>query len=336
MQGMSVTLNDIAGMVGVSTNTVSRALRGKSDIGTETRKRVRRAAELVGYRPNGASRALRCQAFHSVGILAGSVDEFYLPEQTLGTMSLALASAGYSCSLVCTSKVDPEHIAQIPLIKARLVDSLISAYVREIPPWMVEAISSTGIPVVWLHRWLEHDSLTLDEADAVDQLMNHLHECGYRSVMFVDYSTGGDGWVAPRRLRAFDMAAELLGMEGTRMAHRRVPRDERFEVTRNWLGKPNRPRAVISGSITGAIAIIQTALHLGLRVPEDLAVAAFDDGRGYYNVGVPAITCVLRPEIRFGEVAAEMAVKKARNPNVPLPSRSVKYTVAIGGSTKVM
>jgi LacI family transcriptional regulator len=328
---MSVTLSDIAKIVGVSPNTVSRALRGKNDISQETASKITKVANMTGYRPNSAGRALRYSSFRSIGVLAGGAG-FYLPQQTLGAMSQTMANKGYSCSLVCTDKFDAEHIAEIPPLKSRLVDSLIISYVNDLPPKTVDAISQAGAPVIWLNRWLDHDCLTVDEGGAVIQLMEHFAECGFEDTMYIDYTTGGGGWVNVRRLQAFDIAGERYGIKTLRFAHRVVPREDRFSVTLSWLNKPNRPRSVIVSSYTAAQAVMQTALYLGLRIPEDIAIASFDDCNICTSC-IPTLTCAMRPEHEFGVIAAEMALQKAKNPSVELPSRSVKYGLSIGGST---
>ena len=197
---------------------------------------------------------------------------------------------------------------------------------------MVEEISKVGVPSVWLNRWLEMDSLAVDEADGSVQLVRHLAECGYRKIMFVDYTTGGKGFVSPKQMQGFWSAAEEYSVEASVMANNRVPRERRYEVTRDWLSKSNRPQAVIVSSVTAAQVIVQTAIQMGLRVPQDIAICAFGDG----NVGaitIPTLTCAVRPEYEFGVAAAEMILEKAKNPSDPIASRSVKYSLAIGGST---
>ena len=329
---MSVTLRDIAGTLKVSPNTVSRALRSKSDISAEMTERVQTVARAMGYRPNVASRALKYDKFHNIGMLMGGADEFYLPQQTLGAFSKALSEKGYSCSLVCSTSVDPAHLYLSPLLKARLVDSVVIGYIQELPKQVVDDISAMDVPVVWLNRWLEHDSVVVGEADSVWQLVAHLVDCKYQRLMYIDYTGGGEGWVVQRHLQAFDAAAEKFGVQPLRMTHRRVAREERFAATRDWLSKPDRPRAVIVSSFTAAQAILETALCLGLRVPQDIAICSFDDGRRYTS-SVPSMTCAIRPEAEFGSAAAEMALAKALNRDEPVLRREVNCTLAIGGTT---
>lgn len=329
---MSTTLGDIAELVGVSQNTVSRALRKKSDISTGTAQRVQKAAKALRYKPNVASRALRYNRFHSIGMLIGGSDDFYLPQQMLGSFSQTLAEDGYTCSLVCAGKMDSECFNEIPLLRDRLVDSMVIGYTQELPTAIVEEISKMDIPVVWLNRWFDHDSVVVGEADAIDQLMAHLSECSYRRVMYVDYTTGGTDSVNHHRLRALDAAAERHKIQPLRMAHRRVLRPDRYAATRSWLSMPDRPRAVIVSELTAAQAILETALHMGLKVPEDLAICSFDNGRRW-GATIPTITCAIRPEAEFGIAAATMAMAKSLKSKEPIASQEIKYTLAIGGST---
>ena len=315
---------------------VSKVLRGgRSTVGASsaTRQRVLRAARELGYRPHAASQALRSQRFGSIGVLMGGADEFYLPQRVMGSLSRTLAARNRTCTLVCTEGFDAQSLLANPLLKSRIVDVVVIGYVYEPPLDVVQAIDELAVPSLWLNRMVETDGVYVDEAGAAGQLVHHMAGLGHQQIGYVNYSTDGrDDSLAARRLGGLAGAARDTGVQVSRVIQRSVPRGERQQATREWLLSLDRPSAFIVHSLSAAQAIMQTAVQLGLRIPDDLAIASFDNGGGC-DANIPAITCAIHPEIEFGRTAAEMALEKAASPQSPLPSRCLRYTLAIGGST---
>ena len=84
-----------------------------------------------------------------------------------------------------------------------------------------------------------------------------------------------------------------------------------------------------------AEAILQTALHMGLKIPHDLAIVAFDDGSSY-SATIPQMTVVVAPHAELGRAAAEMALQKASNPAQPQPNQLLKFKLIPGGTTPAL
>lgn len=333
---MARTITDIAKRVGVSHQVVSKVINGgRSTVGAsaETRRRILEAAEEMGYRPDAAGRALRRGSLDSVGVLMGGWESFHLPQRLMGAFSSTLAENNHTCTLVCTEAFDVEHISALPILCNRMVDALMISYAHGTPPALVERVHQMRVPAIWLNELFDHDAVMADEGGAADQLVRHLAEQGHRRIEFIDYSAGDPSvpYIADR-IRGFATAAEELGIEALQHTHRAMPRDQRFDAARRWLQRDNHPTAVVTNSLSAAQALLCTALHLGIRVPQDLAIASFDNGENYTTT-VPTITCAIRPDIEIGRAAAEMALQRASKPNDELPSRRLPFTLKCGGST---
>lgn len=332
---MGVTIVDIAKAVGVSHPVVSKVLHGgKSNVGVsaELRSRIQQVAAELGYRPHAASQALRSQRFQAIGVLMGSEGEsVYLPQATLSTLTAALASQEHICSLVCSS-LDPSHLPTNPLLRAKRLDAMIVSYAAEVSQHLRDELARLDVPIVWMHHIEPADSVGLDEQNAAEQLVEHLADVGFQRFLFVDYSTGLASPATQHRLRGIEAASQRRSLNASMMVTQHVPRAQRFEVTRHWLERRNRPRAVIANSMHTAEAILQTALHLGLKVPQDLAIAAFDDGTSH-NVAIPPMTVVVAPHAELGRAAGEMALQKAMNPQQPQANQLLKFQFIQGGTT---
>jgi len=333
---MSVTITDIARHLKVSHPVVSKVLHGGTSttgVSEPMRRKIEAAALKMGYRPHAAGQWLRGGRFNAIGVLVGASDPFFhLPSHTISALTAGLTRHDFTCTLVSVPGLGQAELMACPLIKRNQVDSLIISYADQPADEMLRALAKVPVPIVWLHHGEATNSIVLDEAGASVQLTNHLHELGHRRVLFVDYSTGLNDPASLARLRAFEQRSHELGMDPLLMGSKKVPRENRFEVTRDWLKRRNAPRAVIVNSMSAALAILQTALHLGIRVPEDLAIASFDDGL-HFNLGVPTVTAAIAPHQRLGELASELAVKLAAEPAYQQPPVRLPFELRIGGTT---
>lgn len=333
---MTTTIVDIARTVGVSHPVVSKVLHGgKSNVGVspELRRKIESVAAELGYRPHAASRALRNKRFQNIGVLMGGVEEkFFLPQATLSALTRTLAGQSYACSLLCAPELDPRKLLDNAMVNTHQVDSLIISYVAEVPDSVLAELDRLGLPIVWMNRRGCQNTVTMNERQAAAMLVDHLADLGHERVMFVDYSTGLGGPHVQQRLEGFEDASHRRGVDPLVMASRRVPRSERFEAIRAWLSKPGRPGAVIANSMSAAQAILQTALHLRLDVPGDIAIASFDDGTAY-NVTIPTMTVAISPQDQLGATAAAMAIELAENPGRRVDGRVLPFTLIPGGST---
>ncbi len=333
---MAVTITDIARKLGVSHPVVSKVLNGgRSTVGVSEgmRKKVLEAAAEMGYRPHAAGQWLKGGRFHAVGVVIGSEDpNFYLPQHTIASFSRALASHDYTCMFVNVGGLGKEDLMACPLVKRNQVDSLVVSYASQPTDEMIRALEGLPVPIVWMHHGPDHNLIKLNEAGAAMMLVDHLKECGHERVLFIDYSTGLSDPASLARLKGFEERAHEVGMDPILMAANRVPRAERLEATRKWITRPGAPKAVIANSLSTAIAVLQSALHLGMKVPEDIAIATFDDGF-HHTLGIPTITAAIAPHTKLGEVAGEMSVTVAKDRLSKVAPVVLDFELRVGGST---
>lgn len=330
-----VTIADIAREVGVAPQVVSRVLHGgKSTAGArrELREKIREVAAERGYRPSAAGQMLRKGAFHSVGILLGHSDNFLLSQLTLAGLTEGLAEKEYTATLFYVRDRSDSGLLDSRLISSKLTDALIIPYVRQPSRRLVNELGDLHIPVIWMNRRCRYDALRMDEAGASGMLLRHLVEQGHEHVDFIDYSGNGKDAHTRERIRGIQTEAAKLNIR-TRFHLEHLPRADRAPAVRRYLAGTPKPRALIINSLSAAQIFLQVAHQQGLRLPEDLALASFDDG-SYYTANTPSITCALRPDFAFGRSAAEMVLQRLKHPDTPLPLRKVAFELRIGGTTR--
>lgn len=335
MTKKTVTIADIAKEVGVAPQVVSRILHGGKSTASarkEIREKIREVATKRGYRPSAAGQMLRKGTFHSVGILIGHSDNFLLSQLTLTGLAEALAEKEYTATLFYVRDKSDSGLLDSRLIASKLTDALIIPYVRPPSQRLVRELNALHIPVIWMNRRCRHDALRMNEAGASAMLLRHLVEQGHRKVAFVDYS--GDGKDAHTRERITELkkcAAELKVELELRLDQ--IPRSDRAPVVRRFLADKKNPGALIVNSLSATQIFLQVAHQRGLRIPDELALASFDDG-SFHTASTPIITCVIRPDFAFGRSTAEMVLQRLENPDKPLPLRKLDFELRIGGSTR--
>lgn len=334
---MNVRLRDIADSVGVSVQVVSKVINGgDSNIGASpaTRERILAAADRLGYRRNAAGLALRTRSFGSVGLLLGDADQsVFMPQMMLAGLAATLAEAGKTCTLMSVGQINAATIAEHRLLNERLVDALILANVHDPPHDLTKAIRLLELPALWLHRDIRSNAVAFDERQATADLMQHLIERGRRDIAFLDYH--GPASSAPsarQRLIGYEDACRRHRHRPRLLNQHRVERRDRAGHTRAWLLRDDAPDAVIVNSFSAAQVVLDVALHCGVDVPGRIAIASFDNG-SQATANAPAITAAIMPERDLGRTAAEMALTLARKQRKRIPSRQLRCSLLIGGTS---
>jgi len=334
---MAVTVAEIARQVGVSHQVVSKVLNGgQSNVGAseETRKRIFQTAQKLGYRPHGASQALRSRSFRSIGVLMGGTeDHFYLPQEFMVNFCKRLAEDDYTATLVCARSIDAKDLMKERLLSARLVDGLAISYAEALHESVVREIEQIGVPVVWRQRVAPTNTVYYDDGQATELLLEHLAACGHRDVIYVDFhGERRRSTIEHTRINHIQSMSKKLRLRTKIHGHERIERSVRFQASRDLLSRPKRPTAAIVSSLTGARVLLQAALSLGLSVPDEFAVCSYDNGLNY-NTSAPAITCAIIPESELGFCAADMVLTLVKQSRVSVPSKCLRCRLAIADST---
>ncbi len=332
---MHVTLSDIGRELGISHQVVSKAINGGQSTAVVSKQldaRIRETAARLGYRPSSAGRSLRSGKTMSIGILVGPSEDFLLTSNTLISCVTALSDRGYSTTLFSANGDSEADYLKCPLLCERSVDALLVSYSHEPSPAFDAEVARLPMPVVWLNRNAASNTLCVDERGAAKLLAEHLLELGHRHLAFLDYSSGTlmDPLIG-ERLSGMRDATEEVGATLS-IIQKRLERTNRSDHARSWISSVTRPSAIVANSLSSAQAVCQTALGMGLSLPNDLAVASFDDGQAHL-ANVPVITCAIRPDAEFGRTAAKMICDLLGQPDHSTPGRSLPFTLSIGGST---
>lgn len=332
--GRTPTMKDVARAAGVSVMTVSRAFKRDTSVGEETRKRIRAAADDLGYVFDSTAANLRSQRSHFVAVTIPSLNNANFAG-TVEAMTTRLSQAGYQVLL--------GHSNYDTLREEQLIEEFLSR--------RPEAIVVTGgrhtdrtrrllaqarVPVI--ETWdLPEDPIGhvvgFSNAACTELLVAHLVEQGYRRIAFIGGDVAGDTRGADRR-RGFIAAMSARGLDATRLVGAGQPpvtMHQGAAAMGHLLDTQPDTEAVICVADLSAFGALTECQRRGVDVPGDIAVAGF----GAYDIAgicVPTLTTVDPFPVRIGHEAAEMVLALLDDPAAGGITR-IEPVLQVGQST---
>jgi LacI family transcriptional regulator len=304
------TLRDVAGHVGLSVATVSRALSGHPHVDEETRRRVQASAAEVGYQPNALARALRQRRTNTIGLVIPDIlNDFYAESATV--LQHELERHGYRL-ILCISNSDPgTDRGYLRTLAEHRVDAIV--HVPCTPEGARDAIDAPEpIPVVELLRHTEEgrfDAVVTDDREGASTLTRHLTDLGHRNIAMI---TGSASFSTTRyRVAGYEDAARKAGLpaSGARIVYGEYSRAFGYEATLELMRARRHPSALFSSGSPLTLGVLSALKELHLRVPDDVSLVCYEDP-GWYAVQSPPLTCYALPLREMGRVAADILMKR--------------------------
>lgn len=301
------TIADIARRAGVSKGAVSYALNGQPGVSDATRRRILAIAEEIGWNPHSAARALSGAAANVVGLALRrparilGLEPFYM--ELISGVEAELSTRSYALMLQVVGDCQAEIEVYRRWWGERRVDGVLVCDLRT-DDERVPALEALRLPAVIIGGPTGTGSLAhvwSDEESPLVETVEYLVALGHRQVARV----GGlpDLLHTRNRTRAFERASQRLGLSGTVTVPTDYSGEEGARATRRLLSSPSRPSAVIYDNDVMAIAGLAVAQEMGLSVPGDLSIVAFDDSP-LCRLVHPALTALSRDIPAYGARAA--------------------------------
>ncbi|MDR1189488.1 MAG: LacI family transcriptional regulator [Bifidobacteriaceae bacterium] len=332
MKTRAPTVLDVARVAGVSTATVSRVLNNTAEARPETRQAVLAAVDSLGYRPNPLARDLRRWRSQRVLALFPELNSPVMTDLYRGVVDVAREN-GYVVLLAPTLGDPDRELELIQLARSRSVDALICLGTS----LSAEELNDLGrteaiIQVLECYDAPNTARISIDDVAAARDLTGHLLSLGHRDIAFL-----GNRLALPGRLREEGVRQALAGAGVPLLPDLVSDGDYGFQhgrdATRRLLGLPQPPTAVACVSDVVAAGVVAEARAMGMRVPQDVAVAGFDDSREA-TMSVPPITTVRQPFEEIGRISFRTLLHNLNNSTAPDHShRMVPHELVLREST---
>ncbi|MFC9730012.1 LacI family DNA-binding transcriptional regulator [Streptomyces roseolus] len=301
------TMADIARRAGVSKVAVSYALNDQPGVSETTRAAIKAIAEELGWRPNSAARALTGGRAQAVGLTVRrpartlGVEPFFM--EFISGVETVLAERSYALMLqmagdqeqeieVCRRWWGERRVDGVFLMDLRTEDERVGA-VREIglPAVAIGPPEVAGeLPAVWS-----------DDGESVHEIVRYLAALGHRRIARV----AGPAELAHTAVRdaALAEACREAGLPAAAVVHTDYTGDAGARAARALLIAPERPTALVFDNDIMAVAALSVAQELGLSIPADVSVVAWDESP-LTQVVRPTLSAVTRDIAAYGARSA--------------------------------
>ena len=320
-----VSIKDIAKACDVSVATVSKALSGQQDIGEETRKRIARKAEELGYMANASARALKTNRTYNIGVLfvdpmhGGLAHEFF--SGVLDGIREEAEKNGYDITFI-NSSVGKRPSTYLQHCLYRGVDGVVIATADFADPMVLELVNS-DLPVVPIdHMFNDHASVISDNLRGMDALVRYVVSMGHRDLALIH---GEKTTVTMARLTGFYRACEELGIR----VREDMVRESKFHdpegcarITKEILSLPERPTCIFFPDDYSCIGGYNAIREAGLRVPEDISAVGYD-GIPLSRILSPVLTTWRQDSGGLGRTAAARLIEQIEHPKTAILDREI-------------
>jgi LacI family transcriptional regulator len=314
---MPVRLKDIAAELNLSKMTISKVLRGQTDVSEATKARVLKRARELNYRPNTTARSLRTGQTFMMGLVVPNIGDGYLNDISRG-VTQAIRSAGYGL-VVCPSQDDPElEQQQIELLLSRQVDALLIVSLEESAPFLERLSKGPTVPLIFVHRRFPGRTgnfVGIDEEHVGRIACEHLIAGGSKRIA---YLRGPHTAIGDLRYAGFREALNDAGLTfhpelvvdamGAKTGEYR----RGFDGMQRLLEGRGRPDGVMAYSDMIAVGAMDASLSHLIRIPEGIAFVGSGDDTRLCEMRVPLSSVSIQGH-EVGQRAGRMALRLAAN-----------------------
>ncbi|WP_129663907.1 LacI family DNA-binding transcriptional regulator [Phytoactinopolyspora endophytica] len=309
-------ITDVAKLAGVSVPTVSRVLTGSVPVSTARRERVLAAIEELGYRPNGAARAL-VKGHQSVIAVLASDTTRYGYAVTIQGIEEAARAAGFIVMITVIESEEPAAVASA--VNLALRNPVSGMIVLKFDPPGVAAVRALpkGVPVVAASgsRGTGVPHATLDDIEGAVKATEYLLGLGHRTVHHVAIPTSGR---RAGRAAGWQRALAKAGAEIPEVMYAGWDPRRAYEHGRSLGDRPD-VTAVLCGNDELAIGLMRGLRDVGRRVPEDVSVVGFD-GHPLGELWAPALTTVEQDFAELGQRSFNLVAALIEGRSSPMTS----------------
>jgi LacI family transcriptional regulator len=321
------TISDIARTAGVGVGTVSRVLNDAPNVKEQTRQKIQKIIEKVGYQPSFTARSLRTQKTHVIGFIADAVATTPYAVNVIKGAQDAAWEHGKLLLIVDADNDTSRREAALETMIERKVEGIIYAAMfhqevklserfREIPTVLVDCYTRDNA----------FPSVVPDEVAGGRVATEKLIEKGHKRIGIITNDKLSTGYPAPKeRLRGYKQALkkaripfnEKLFLEGDGNA------TTGYDCTLKLMNLKNPPTAIFCCTDSMAMSAYDALKKLGFRIPEDISVVGFDNQDVIAAYLYPPLSTMALPHYEMGQWAVKQLLSKSSLGNVDTNNKQV-------------
>lgn len=309
-----ITIKDIAKALGLSTSTVSRALRGGYEISADTKKLVLEYVKKINYHPNPIAQSLKERRSHSIGVVVCEVANNYFSQAINGIESIAY-SRGYHVIITQNHESFDREVVNVQHLASRSVDGLLISLSSETQDLScIKDLHDRGLPMVFFDRVpadIDTHKVVANNYKGAFNATEHLIKAGFKKIAHLTNSVNLS--ISIERLEGYKAALAKYNIPFNDSYLRYCPHggmiQHEVEIAVNELvSLPDRPDSIfVAGDrlCTGSMISLK---KFGLKIPADIAIAGFTNS-DVAELFDPPLTTVRQPAFKMGQIATEMLIQ---------------------------
>jgi LacI family transcriptional regulator len=305
------TIREVAKLAGVSPITVSRVVNNTSYVSVETRARVEAAIDELNYVPNKLAQSLRQKQTNTLALLLTDITNPFWTTVARGVEDVA-SEHGLNVILCNTDESESKQNTYLNLVLQKQVDGILLVPVND-QCEAVQKIQAQNVPVVVMDRKVTNaqvDVVRGDSEGGAYQLVHHLLEQGHRRIALLNGAANVSTALGRANGYRRALAEAPLGDDcAEQICYGEFTLASGHEMTKQVLSGKPRPTALFAANNFIAIGALRVLREAGLRVPEDMAVVAFDDLPEEIVIE-PFLTVSAQPAYQMGRKAMELLLAR--------------------------
>nr|MBP3598363.1 LacI family DNA-binding transcriptional regulator [Eubacterium sp.] len=319
---MSVTLKDVAALAGVSPSTVSRVCKDNPSISRETKEKVRKAIEELGYEPNFQSDQEEVAGNRTIGIILPpspkeSFENAFHLEVIRGVSQFC--NQHHYMNTIITGQ-DEEEIIHVlnSLVKREKVDGFIVTYSKQDDP-IIDYLYNEGLLYIVIGKAYKFANQTVyvdnDNVLAAQEATEYLIQLGHTNIAYL----GSDSnlMFSADRKAGYQLALLNSGLAVNPDNIIELPfiPEEHSVAVHALLSRGERPSAILVSDDIFAVALERACIEMGISIPEDLSILSFNNSL-FARLTSPPLTSIDINSVQLGIEAASQVINHIENPNL--------------------
>ncbi len=305
-----VTIYDIAAKLNISATTVSRGLKNHPAIKQATKDKIFAQAEQMGYRFNTFARNLRVKKTYTIGVIVPRLNSMFM-SGVLAGMEKVSNEAGYDLIISQSLETVGKEIKNASTMFNSRVDGLLVSLAYDTTDIThFKQFIDRNIPLIFFDRVYEHPNcpnIIINNYQAGYEITEHLIKQGCSRIMHVTGNRSRN--VYERRYRGYRDALDDHGIEYDKglLVTTQLSTEDGVQAARDILSMDRKPDAIFVANDSCAVSCLKELTRNGMRVPEDLLIAGFNNDP-IATVVEPNLTTIDYHGQEMGEVAAKTLI----------------------------
>lgn len=318
MKFTSVTIKDIAKELGLSTSTVSRALRDSHEISHDTKKMVMDYAEKINFKPNRIAQSLKDHKSMSIGVIVTEIANSFFSQVINGVESIA-HNNGYTVIIAQSMESADRELLSLQHLTSSSMDGLIISVSTESKNFhYLKELHEKGMPIVFVDRAIDHietHKVIVDNFKGAYKATKHLIDKGKKNIAILsndiglsisrDRMAGYEEALTEHNLPIKDTMIKYCNLGGMKYA-------EVEEAMKELMRKRIKPDAIFAGSDKLTIGCLRFLKERKIKVPDEVAVIGFSN-TDLTDLIDPPLSVIRQPAFEMGEAATELLLTLIRS-----------------------